>query len=57
MEMNDKLEKEFKKIEAITDVLISSDCRDFQKDTVPVLSESINQALVIIREQIEKVAS
>ena len=57
MEMNDKLEKEFKNIEAITDVLISSDCRNFQKDTVPVMAESINKSLAVIKEILEKVAS
>ncbi len=57
METDDKLEKEFKKIEAITDVLISSDSRNFQKDTVSALAESINKSLVVIRELIEKVAS
>ncbi len=29
MEIDDKLEKHFKQIEAITDVLISSDCRNY----------------------------
>ncbi len=57
MEIDDKLEKEFKKIEAVTDILISSDCRNFQKDTVPVFAESINQALAVIKEILEKVAS
>ena len=52
MEIDDKLEKEFKNIEAITDVLISSDCRNFQKDTVPALAESINKSLEIIKKQI-----
>ncbi len=58
MEIDDKLEKEIRNIQAVTDVLISSDCRNFQKDTVPALAESINKSLVaVIKELIEKVAS
>ncbi len=41
----------------MNDVLISSDCRNFQKDTGPIMAESINKSLAVIKELIEKVAS
>lgn len=52
MEIDDALEKQIKQIEAITDVLISSDCRNFQKDTVAIMAENINKSLEIIKKQI-----
>lgn len=53
MEIDDTLEKQFQQIKAITDVLISCDCRNLERDTVAVMAENINRALEVIQEQIE----
>jgi hypothetical protein len=53
MEIDDTIEKQFQQIKAITDVLISYDCRNLERDTVSVMAEYINQALKVIRERIK----
>ena len=52
MEIDDILEKQFKQIQTITDVLISCDCRNLERDTISVMAENINQALMVIKEHI-----